>query len=91
LWRLTIYLEKDNFKQIQAICRIRFIIQKGYEPPQGRLFIEDDYNGFIKVDDKGYSGTWTLSEDKNDRKDGLWVWGLFEEPKYPFLYFYMGI
>ena len=32
-----------------------------------------------------------MSEDKDDRKDGLWIWGLFEEPKYPFLYFYMNI
>ena len=57
----------------------------------GRIFVEDDYNGLVKVDDEGYGGTWTLSEDKDDRKDGLWVWGLFEEPKYPFLYFYLDI
>ena len=49
--------------------------------------MEDDYNGFIRVDEKGYSCNWKLSEDVNDRKDGLWVWGLFEVPKYPFLYF----
>lgn len=40
---------------------------------------------------KGYAGVWTLSEDKEDRKDGLWIWGLFEEPKYPFLYFYLDV
>ena len=28
---------------------------------------------------------WFLSEDPDDRKDGLWVWGLFKEPLYPFL------
>ena len=28
---------------------------------------------------------WKLSEDPNDRKDGLWVWGLFKEPLYPFM------
>ena len=28
---------------------------------------------------------WKLSEDPNDPKDGLWVWGLFKEPLYPFL------
>jgi len=31
------------------------------------------------------SGRWKLSEDPNDRKDGLWIWGLFEEPLYPFM------
>jgi len=31
------------------------------------------------------SGRWSLSEDPNDRKDSLWIWGLFKEPKYPFL------
>jgi hypothetical protein len=28
---------------------------------------------------------WKLSEDPNDPRDGLWVWGLFKEPLYPFL------
>jgi len=31
------------------------------------------------------SGRWSLSEDPNDRKDSLWIWGLFKEPLYPFL------
>jgi len=31
------------------------------------------------------SSRWKLSEDPNERKDGLWVWGLFKEPLYPFL------
>lgn len=26
-----------------------------------------------------------LSEDPDERKDGLWVWGLFKEPLYPFM------
>lgn len=30
-------------------------------------------------------GRWQLSEDPEDRKDGLWVWGLFKEPLYPFM------
>ena len=57
----------------------------------GRIFIEDDYNGLVRVDEEGYAGVWTLSEDKDDRKDGLWIWGLFEEPKYPYIYFYLDI
>ncbi len=91
LWRLTIRFKSFNNTRIQeASARVRFIPTKNYEPPQGRVFIEDDFNGLFKADDNGYSGRWTLSEDKNDRKDGLWVWGLFEEPKYPFLYFNLG-
>ena len=31
---------------------------------------------YLKV--KG--GRWKLSEDPEDRKDGLWIWGLFQEP-----------
>ena len=31
-----------------------------------------------------------ILKDKNDRKDGLWIWGLFEEPKYPYLYLNIG-
>ena len=80
---------KDNRSQGS---RVRFIEDRGYEPPQGQIFVEDDYNGLIRVDDKGYSTfSWTLSEDKEDKKDGLWIWGLFEEPKYPFLYFTLGV
>lgn len=91
LWRLKIRFKSFNNTQIQeASARVRFVPTKNYEPPQGRVFIEDDFNGLFKSDDNGYSGRWTLSEDKNDRKDGLWVWGLFEEPKYPFLYFNLG-
>mmetsp|Transcript_1766 Transcript_1766/g.2746 ORF Transcript_1766/g.2746 Transcript_1766/m.2746 type:complete len:119 (+) Transcript_1766:299-655(+) len=28
---------------------------------------------------------WKLSEDPDDPKDGLWIWGLFKEPLYPFM------
>lgn len=91
LWRLSLKLEKPGSKSVEAIARVRFVEDRGYEPPQGRIFVEDDYYGIIRVDEKGYTSRWTLSEDKNDRKDGLWVWGLFEEPKYPFLYFSLGI
>lgn len=31
------------------------------------------------------SSRWQLSEDPNDRKDGLWIWGLFKEPLYPYM------
>jgi len=71
--------------------RVRFIEDRGFEPPQGKVFVEDDVSGLCACTERGFAGTWTLSEDKNDRKDGLWVWGLFEEPKYPFLYFYLNV
>jgi len=87
LWRLGINFRQTGYKETNAVMRIRFVQTKGYEPPQGRVFIEDDLNSLVSFDEKGYSGTWMLSEDKNDRKDGLWIWGIFEEPKYPFLYF----
>ena len=90
LWRISITLNKSGFKSIDCIARVRFVEDRNYEPPQGRIFVEDDFNGLIKVDEKGYAGSWTLSEDKDDRKDGLWIWGLFQEPKYPFLYFSLG-
>jgi len=91
LWRLSISLEKVGYKSTNCLCNIRFIEDRNYEPPQGRIFIEDDFNGLVRVDERGYSGIWTLSEDKNERKDGLWIWGLFEEPKYPYLYFYLDV
>lgn len=73
LWRLSISLQRSGCKDSNAVCSIRFVEDKNFEPPQGRVFIEDDFNGFVAVDSKGYSGTWTLSEDKADRKDGLWI------------------
>ena len=91
LWRLNFKLKKEGENDVDFYLRVRFIEQKGYEPPQGKIFIEDDISGVVKVDENGYSGVWTLSEDKDDRKDGLWIWGLFEEPKYPFLYFNMDL
>ena len=89
-WRISLTLSKSGFKSIENIAIVRFIEDRNYEPPQGRIFVEDDFNGLIRVDDKGYAGSWALSEDRDDRKDGLWIWGLFQEPKYPFLYFSLG-
>jgi hypothetical protein len=87
LWRVNLKLQKDGYNDVNAPLRIRFIEERGYEPPSGKIFIEDDINGIVKTDKDGYAGIWMLSEDKDDRKDGLWIWGLFQEPKYPFLYF----
>jgi hypothetical protein len=67
----------------------QFIEEDGYEPPQGFLkqvamtkgSDEEPQESQFKI----VSSRWILSEDPNDRKDGLWVWGLFKEPLYPFL------
>ena len=34
---------------------------------------------------------WSLSEDPEDRKDSLWIWGLFSDPLYPFLLFQLDL
>ena len=71
---------------------VNFVEEEGYEPPQGQLkqvlapsaVEEEDTNAsspLVQVQ----SSRWQLSEDPNDRKDGLWIWGLFEEPLYPFM------
>eukprot|EP01035_Chromulina_nebulosa_P017567 gene17567-23133_t len=91
LWQIGLTFKKNGQMTSRVATRVRFVDDINYEPPQGRIFIEDDFNGIIKVDENGYSGMWTLSEDKNDRKDGLWIWGLFEEPKYPYIYFYLDV
>lgn len=91
LWQVGLSFKKNNELKTRASLRIRFVCDRQYEPPQGRIFVEDDFNGLVKTDERGFAGTWTLSEDKENRKDGLWIWGLFEEPKYPFLYFYLDI
>jgi len=83
------------------VVKAKFIEEEGYEPPQGLLeqcFIKKDAIDDETSESEGEkrtlpsssqmiirSGRWTLSEDPNDRKDSLWIWGLFKEPLYPFL------
>lgn len=61
-------------------------MESGYEPPQGLIRVEsslpEDALQLGEVDSR-----WTLSEDPDDRKDSLWIWGLFKEPLYPFILF----
>jgi hypothetical protein len=79
----------------------QFLEDTNYEPPQGKLrqlrapiarsgesreVDENDDDGTensprLKITDS----RWKLSEDPLERKDSLWIWGLFEEPLYPFL------
>ena len=64
---------------------VTFVEDVGYEPPQGIMspvLNEDDASKFVNSEVRN---RWQLSEDPDDRKDGLWIWGLFEEPLYPFI------
>lgn len=79
----------------------QFVEEDGYEPPQGTFRQQqqqivtgagsDTDDGTIETTTAAGSqlkimqSRWILSEDPNDRKDGLWIWGLFKEPLYPFL------
>lgn len=75
----------DQIFNIQA----QFIEEEGYEPPQGFLKQIDTKSQDEETTTKSQlqitSSRWMLSEDPDDRKDGLWVWGLFKEPLYPFM------
>lgn len=67
-------------------AKVQFVEEEGYEPPQGALKqilerSEEVYQPSFKI----VSSRWQLSEDPNERKDGLWIWGLFAEPLYPFM------
>ncbi len=66
------------------VVRAKFIEEEGYEPPQGLLqqcFPEDSASDEEKTEEEKSApisqmtvstGRWTLSEDPDDRKDGLW-------------------
>ena len=75
-WRLSFALPALDRR---ATVIAEFADDVGYEPPQGSLQIVGE-DGAARD-----AGTWQLSEDPDDKRDGLWIWGLFEEPLYPFL------
>ena len=63
---------------------LRFEEEPGYEPPQGMVRVEACApEGIVELGVQPQR--WQLSEDPDDRKDSLWIWGLFKEPLYPFL------
>ena len=61
----------------------QFLEEEGYEPPQGIL--KQINNGPEPSSFQINKSRWQLSEDPEDRKDGLWIWGLFQTPLYPYL------
>lgn len=75
----------------------QFIPEENYEPPQGSFVQQASTSSTetaiaaaasTNINDSSMqiaSSRWILSEDPNDRKDGLWIWGLFQQPLYPYL------
>ncbi|KAL7551429.1 hypothetical protein ACHAWF_014623 [Thalassiosira exigua] len=68
-----------------------FLEEDGYEPPQGsfrtkpKQSAEGEEGAPSAMTLEVKSSYWKLSEDPDDPKDGLWVWGLFKEPLYPYM------
>eukprot|EP00529_Nitzschia_sp_RCC80_P030912 CAMPEP_0113469958 /NCGR_PEP_ID=MMETSP0014_2-20120614/16183_1 /TAXON_ID=2857 /ORGANISM="Nitzschia sp." /LENGTH=302 /DNA_ID=CAMNT_0000362483 /DNA_START=28 /DNA_END=936 /DNA_ORIENTATION=+ /assembly_acc=CAM_ASM_000159 len=98
-WNLRMVLQNLPTKQGKSVdriiaIRVKFIEEVGYEPPQGEVVQvmdaaveggEDTSGDDGRLSPKIVSSRWQLSEDPNDRKDSLWIWGLFAEPLYPFM------
>ena len=49
VWKVNLKLQKQGYKDIESALKIRFVSDKNYEPPQGRIFIEDDYQGIHQL------------------------------------------
>ena len=84
-WRVQIdFNVADSAQTKRVTSTVRFAGEEGYEPPQGFVRVES-----CMPDETILLGQqparWTLSEDPEDRKDSLWIWGLFSEPLYPFI------
>ncbi len=94
-WQVRIQLKnistkKGNVVSPTFLFQWKFMEDINYEPPQGTLevVLSNDGKEEGEIKKKSFAlekGRWTLSEDPNDRKDSLWIWGLFKEPLYPFL------
>ncbi|KAL9184450.1 hypothetical protein ACHAXT_002536 [Thalassiosira profunda] len=95
-WRLRLLLNDVSTtkgKKLDGqlfVVEGNFIEEEGYEPPQGYFTPTKQSADDAEEGEKGMAlevsnSRWKLSEDPNDPKDGLWVWGLFKEPLYPFM------
>ena len=85
-WRLSVKLKTDRAPNpVSLAANIAFEAEVDYEPPQGTIRILSCTPESAL--DKEQKARWSLSEDPDDRKDSLWIWGLFKEPLYPFLLF----
>ncbi|KAG8461118.1 hypothetical protein KFE25_003687 [Diacronema lutheri] len=77
-WAGTLFLSLRGSEELAL--RVDLIEEPGYEPPQGIVRIDE-----CPAYRAGARTRWLLSEDPEDRRDGLWIWGLFREPLYPFV------
>lgn len=95
-WRLSFSVQAPGSGSPASeplIANVVFEEDEGYEPPQGTVRVvstlpEGTLASGIVIDAYGRSKAtqrWTLSEDPDDPKDSLWIWGLFKEPLYPFI------
>lgn len=90
-WRLRLLLNDlttTRGKKLEGqlfVVEGHFVEEEGYEPPQGLFKPTKDSNEDEGISLEISNSYWKLSEDPNDPKDGLWVWGLFKEPLYPFM------
>lgn len=88
-WRLRLRLSMPDAAAdapLELTANVRFGEEVGYEPPQGLLRVESSLpEGVLATGDQ--PKRWKLSEDPDDPKDSLWIWGLFKEPLYPFILF----
>mmetsp|Transcript_30513 Transcript_30513/g.93302 ORF Transcript_30513/g.93302 Transcript_30513/m.93302 type:complete len:203 (-) Transcript_30513:330-938(-) len=86
-WRLQLELDTPgSAEKVLVTAAVRFREEEGYEPPQGFLRVDSCLpEGLLPTGEA--PGRWMLSEDPEDRKDSLWIWGLFKEPLYPFILF----
>lgn len=90
-WRLRLLLNDlttTRGKKLDGqlfVIEGNFIEEEGYEPPQGTFKPTKDSSEEEGMSLEISRSYWKLSEDPNDPKDGLWVWGLFKEPLYPFM------
>jgi hypothetical protein len=85
-WNVRLVLRgaaTERGKKVNEIFTLaaQFVEEEGYEPPQGSLQQVPKPNDRLTI----ATSRWILSEDPSERKDGLWVWGLFKEPLYPYL------
>ncbi|CAM9193316.1 unnamed protein product [Scytosiphon promiscuus] len=86
-WRMFLTLKDPTLggeagESTEVAVRVRFDEDKDFEPPQGSLEVIEDNPCFTQQAGKA---RWTLSEAEDTRGAGLWVWGLFKDPLYPFL------
>jgi len=90
-WTLSMSFAKDgSTAQDLVTAKVKFMEDEGYEPPQGRVLLDGD-SKYLAASSQCF---WKLGEDPAKEgfdKAGFWIWGLFEEPAYPFFFFELDI